>query len=403
MRKCSTYSGVSGCWGVSFTPPYTCLLKGRGISFDLDDLQSEPGSTLGLVWPTSQMEPLSSVLPECSYRNGSVIFSSTMKFEIFCNSDLDAPAWVSGTLNVPNKHFNSFDQCLAYCELGGQPQCQAVVFDPTLSSGYLNCIPKMVSIQNVSMALVPQTDPLRHAAVAIVPELNESCVDGPIDQLFNDKRFSLSCDQEITGNQIGERFRTNSLKDCIAACAERIGSSSSVGECTAVTWDPNMQEHYANCYLHLSPWKPSRMDGMISALLTKDQVTPDETAFVPAGHSVNGKSNTWIAGAVIGPVAFAVILACLIWFCIRGRGQMPRQTDMNLPEVIEPAELDQTTRDTRSPAEFDGENSRVEVDSQALREIDSQGTVHQTIACLLLCSSRSAIQLTLNQRSSRET
>jgi hypothetical protein len=348
LQRCASYTGTNGgCWGVSFSSPSTCILKGEGISLNSSNLRrQEIESSIGLISPLSQMDPPLSQQQACPVANGTVLEDpdTGMKFEIICNSDINTPDYHYWDETTSNEHVSSLEDCVAYCGRHDAPQCQSIVFDPGMSAGFVNCYPKSETLQNVSSVLVPVPEGKspRHVAVAKLPEVNASCTDGKILRYLDDKYFKLSCDVVIDFEDVADPFHADSIDECFKSCVDFVGPWDGA-RCLAISWDALLQGKYDNCYRKSALGNPKTLKGAITAQLTTTPA-PQNSSVRPSHRKStklngSGEGRAWIAGVVIGILIVLAITAGLIWFYRRKRKVATSCKAHDQSRDLRPAEL----------------------------------------------------------------
>ncbi len=148
---------------------------------------------------------------------------------------------------------------------------------------------------------------------------------------------------------------TGSLQECLGVCAGQSG-------CLGVSYEASMEHGYKNCYLKKSAstaglYKqqfvvdsafrlgPASSVAASSTTLSLSSTTPSPSlsSAVPVGTASNSatpsvnsaqhSSMAWIAGAVIGPIAFIALVAGLVFLLYRwkrpGTAAQPRHAELS--------------------------------------------------------------------------
>lgn len=164
-----------------------------------------------------------------------LIFSKT------CNSGADA-------LSIEVSIANNLEECMDTCSAHVNDLCLGVTYELEGSS----CILQGPG-ENGSLAFNTTSTNASHMARVNTDQLrplNPVCPfeDGSIQSHANGMEFRIFCDQWYDGDMTrfadlpGNQLHTETMEECIEACA------NGVPLCTAVTWNPTLQDGYPNCH-----------------------------------------------------------------------------------------------------------------------------------------------------------
>jgi hypothetical protein len=254
------------------------------------------------------------------------------EFVIYCNVDFygfgDYCPYSLGPLGCP-PHADTMADCLEICS-EVHPLCKGVSWNPDMKPGYGNCYLK----DDVSggKPSPPRGNYTIHSA-GVTPSFADVSVGCPPDRSYtssNGKTFAIDC----YDGRIGSGNFTSIHEKSIYACMDACSTQTSRG-CKAVVFDNSMLEGYENCYLLNSTGSPNKGTNATFAEIT-------EKSDLSASPSDNSKSNAWIAGPVIGAVAFLVLLAIGFLYWRRRRSRSRNHDGEHAPQQQPQLEWDKT-------------------------------------------------------------
>jgi hypothetical protein len=136
----------------------------------------------------------------------------------------------------------------------------------------------------------------------------------------NGQNFTIDCYDGRIGSENFTSIHETSIYTCIDACSKQTSQ-----RCKAVVFDDSMLKGYENCYLLNSTGSPNKGTNATFAVLT-------EYRHLDQSPNINDKSKAWIAGPVIGVVAFLVLVAIAILYWHRRRVQSRNPDEVHVPQ-----------------------------------------------------------------------
>jgi Multi-glycosylated core protein 24 (MGC-24), sialomucin/PAN domain len=247
------------------------------------------------------------------------------QFTLLCGFDLPGD-------DLVQQAATSLLQCMDICS-SYHPRCDAVAYEASEAHGSNNCYLKYA-------VGTPTTQSFEmDAATAIWPNTQEDCtVNGTVTAAGYE--FQTFCGQDYPRDDLVQNFAA-SLHDCLGLCA---GQAS----CLGVSYEASMEHGYENCYLkssataaglytqqfvvdsafRMGPASSSASPSTASSASppTASSASPSTSTSQSTGSaahigatsdSTQHSSKSWIAGAVIGPLVFIVLIAGLVFYIYR--------------------------------------------------------------------------------------
>lgn len=207
-------------------------------------------------------------------------------------------------------HTSTLEECLRIC-IDQHPLCKAVSWNPGLEIGFANCLPKTGWPDGGLTTPGTKQGILHSATITRIDPIDRNC---PSTKTYTstsggNKRFDLHCGQLNTGTNITS-LHTQNVTACMDACAK------SEQNCIGVLFDSQLSGGFKNCYLQNTTNTVSDMPSATYASLsgsgTPSSGGSDNNS---AGSSSGSSSKAWIAGPVIGGIAFIALLAfAYFWY-----------------------------------------------------------------------------------------
>ncbi|KAL9079850.1 MAG: hypothetical protein Q9157_001306 [Trypethelium eluteriae] len=335
MNWCAPWGGGGIVYGVAFdfsSSPGTCYCKGQGV---LNNTTYVANASVHSAL-TVNVNP--NPYLQCPYQNASTqVATDGSKYEIYCNQDMpevdDMCPVTSPTYNVSANslcptHADSLQDCMNQCT-AAHGLCLAVVYLPSMFSGYGNCYYKN-NVSTGSFDPKNSIDPPVHMAILDqdnVWDVDSSCINGTNYTSPNGAIFEISCntnDNTPFGTDIMS-FYSKNMSACADACATYTNSSGY--DCVGVVFDSSLTDGYQNCYLKSIFGVVAPMSGHQWALLAQRAQNTSTNSSSEGAHSpfsnpapsLSSSSKTWVAGPVIGAVIGVAMIAGLFFWLRRHR------------------------------------------------------------------------------------
>ena len=315
MNSCGVWS--SRCNAVAYNDKTThCLLFSGGAGAFTNATSNGSVAYFGGVARPSQLQ--APIDLSCPYPQNSVqTIKSSERFQVLCGQDFggDGGDFCPDNL-MPWRcpvHANTLEECMDFCS-HAHPLCKGVTWNPDMQNGYGNCYMK-----NNPTGAVPSTptDVLAHSAevtVTFYSDVDPSCPTNDSYVSPSGSNFTIHCYDGREGSQNFTSVHRYNLEECMDTCDSNIEQG-----CAGVIFDMSMELGYDNCYLLNDSGSPSYGANASFAQLKQSTHSGASSMHADGG----GSSEAWIAGPVIGVLAFLAMLAvCFVyWRRRRSRSQ----------------------------------------------------------------------------------
>jgi hypothetical protein len=216
---------VDPCYGIAFnSATHECHLKGVAVtrSTPEDDTGAFKKST-NFISGLANRQQFIPASTDCPFEDGSIQTAANgEKFKIACfkdhyGGDYHPDGWPW--------HTDSLEECMELCS-NSTSACEAVTWNPGMAFSFSNCMPKTnVKVGDEEAAL----DTPLHLAFAILPDIENDCVDKSVIGADANKNFELQCNTDLGGEPTSS-VHQNTLNNCLDACAN-------ANNCQGVSFD----------------------------------------------------------------------------------------------------------------------------------------------------------------------
>jgi PAN domain-containing protein len=238
--------------------------------------------------------------------SGGTAAGDTQQFSLLCGSDLPGD-------DIDAVPATSLLQCIDLCS-AYHPRCDAVSYQADEAQGPDNCYLKYA-------VGGPSAKSDTDSATAIWPATQEDCTaNGTVSAAGYE--FQTYCGLDYPRDDMTQSF-TSSLQGCLELCANQ-------ASCLGVSYEASMAHGYNNCYLKSSgnsaglfkqqfvvdtAFRLGPASSSASSSMSRTTLSSTPTTSTLASSSRHHSSNAWIAGAVVGPLAFISLIAAIL-FCV---------------------------------------------------------------------------------------
>lgn len=340
-------AGFGPCQAVTLNiTTYTCFFKDGNIT--TQNLIAAPGRLTAIASASQFTTDLDFQCPSDLQKA-----NNGMVFEVNCNHRRAGDPFAADVDPYYQPHHSdTLQECIEWCS-EGSPLCYGVVWEADTLRGYRNCWPRSDNISSGQIS----TNLNMHVAQAMLSIDLSPCNSDPYITA-NDQTFHKTCDTKMDGPFIGQ-VHTDTFDACIDYCASLVNDTA---KCTVALYQPTAADGFENCYLKtVSASAYSDSSYHVAVLNQLEYPSGSEPTSTPATtsnpHPSSG-NKSWIAGAIIGPLAAIGLIAGLIlWWNRRKR----RQQSTHIHDLSPPHD----THDTRPLAEKSTErdNDRSELDA----------------------------------------
>ncbi|KAH7070958.1 hypothetical protein FB567DRAFT_554470 [Paraphoma chrysanthemicola] len=318
MDRCSRYKGNGeGCFGVVWVESSgACWL--RNSTTGTANLVKKDGHYSALVID-GQMDGFPTACPADDNSVHDLSGVDGLGYTVNCGKVISGydqcfSSYPKPCLTDPYQgfyHTSTLEECLRIC-VDQHPLCKAVSWNPGLQIGFANCLPKTGWPDGGLTTPGSKQGTIHSATITRIDPIDRTC---PSSKTYTsssggNKRFDLHCGQVNTGTNITS-LHTQNVTACMDACA------TSNQNCIGVLFDSQLAGGFKNCYLQNTTNTISDLPSATYAALSGTGTPSSGNSGGNNNNSSGGGSSSkaWIAGPVIGGIAFIALLAfAYFWY-----------------------------------------------------------------------------------------
>jgi hypothetical protein len=320
MEHCSRYAGDGeGCFGIVYVEAnQNCWL--RNSTTGTQNMVKKDGHYSALL-VDGQMGGYDTKCPAPEASTHELAGVDGLGYTMNCNKVISGyDACFSGMKPCLDDQYRNFfhtstlEDCLNIC-VDQHPLCKAVSWAPDLKVGFANCMLKSGFPENGLSTPGAKAGTIHTATITQIDPIDNKC---PETKTYdsNKAKFDIHCGQVISGTNITS-MHTQNITSCMDACA------TYDQKCVGIVFDSSLSNGFKNCYLQNTTNTVSNQASATYAALSSGSSTGNGNGNGnnnnnENNNSGNSPSKAWIAGPVLGGIAFLALLAFLI-FWIRRR------------------------------------------------------------------------------------
>lgn len=330
MEHCSRYWGDGeGCYGVVWREDNKCWIRNSNTTVS-GVVDSTDGTHSALV-AANTYDKISTTCPETDLStqtlDGIPGLGYTVQCDKFiagkfdtCFSGYPKPCWdaqhVEGHF-IGFFHATTLEECVRIC-VDQSPLCKGVSWNPGYEIGFANCWPKTGFSDN-DLSAPPTKDGVLHSVtITSFDRVDANCPSSNTYSATNNNNFEIHCGQLNEGTNITS-IHTQNITSCMDSCA-------TTNKCIGIVFDSTLQNGFNNCYLQNTTSTISTKASATFAALSGSTIPSSSPSGSPnpstapsssdsSNNSSSSSSKSWIAGPVLGGLAFILLVsgALFLW------------------------------------------------------------------------------------------